>query len=254
MLAPSLRELQALFWNAIASEPGAARPSPWLTQWVRAGAQLAPEECVGIYAEMYWARIRDVLHGDFTRTASLLGEERFDTVARAYLCARPSRHPSIARVGEALPDFIAECPPADVPPFAADLARLEWARVEAFTAGDAEPLRLCDLERVPADAWPALPLRAVPSLTVLELGWPVQRFFAELGCEAQSPEPTVLRVWRRECLVFHSTVDEMEQAALRQLVAGASFASIAEVCADPQDAAALLARWLEDGIIQGGQA
>lgn len=249
MQAPSLPELQALFWDAIASAPGEARPSAWLCHWIRPGDALDPAQRVGIYADMYWARIRDVLRGDFARTAEILGEQRFDALARGYLAERPSRDPSIARVGEAFADHLAAYPPADAPPYVPDLARLEWARVEAFTAADAVPLRLEDLQQLSADALPELELHAVPSVTLLDLGWPVQRLLAESAPCTIAAAPTLLRVWRREFLVFHSSVDAVERPALLALLRGATFAEIAEACADGTDAAALLARWLEDGLI-----
>lgn len=254
MQPPPLPELQALFWDAIASVPGEARPSPWLSHWIRSDEQLDPAQRVAIYAEMYWARIRDVLRGDFARTAELLGDERFDELARSYLAERPSREPSIARVGEVFADHLAANLPADVLPYVPDLARLEWARVEAFTATDAEPLRLVDLQAMTADELPELSLRAVPSLSMLELGWPVQRLLAEDAPGSLAAEPTLLRVWRQEFLVFHATVDAVEQPGLMKLAHGATFAEVAEPFADPNDAAALLARWLEDGLIRRGAA
>lgn len=252
MQAPSLPELQALFWDAIASAPGETRPSSWLCHWIRSGDSLDPAQRVGIYADMYWARIRDVLRGDFTRTAEILGDERFDELARGYLAERPSRDPSIARVGEAFADHLAAHLPEDAPPYVPDLARLEWARVEAFTAADAAPLQLADLQEMAADELPELDLRAVPSLTLIELGWPVQRLLADDPPSAIAPVPTLLRVWRREFLVFHASVDALERPALLQLTRGATFAEIAETCADAADAAGLLARWLEDGLVRGG--
>lgn len=252
MQAPSLPELQALFWDAIASAPGEARPSSWLCHWISPGEGLDSVQRVGIYADMYWARIRDLLRGDFARTAAILGDARFDELARGYVARRPSRDPSIAHVGEAFADHLAAHLPADAPPYLPDLARLEWARVEAFTAADATPLRLDDLQRMAADALPDLHLRPVPSLTLLELAWPVQRLLAQGARDTITPAPTLLRVWRRDFQVFHATVDAVERPALRELLRGATFEEIAGTCPDAADAAGLLARWLEDGLIRGG--
>lgn len=62
----------------------------------------------------------------------------------------------------------------------------------------------------------------------------------------------MLRVWRQDFLVFHATVDTVERPPVTMLARGATFAEIAGACADPNDAAALLARWLEDGLIRRG--
>ena len=249
MNAPSLRELQGLFWEAIASAPGEARPAESLLRVIDAGTGLVPVERVAIYADMYWSRIHDVLRGDFARTAELLGDATFTRVAREYLRTRPSRDPSIARVGEGFADHLAQ--QAALPRHAADLARLEWARGEAFVAPAAIPLRLEDLSALPPEAWPDLRLTLVPSAQVLELAWPVQRLLDERNEASLTAAPTMLRVWRRGEQVFHATVDAAEQGALRILLRrdGATFGAISDACGDAPQAAAIFARWLEDELV-----
>lgn len=243
---PALRELQSLFWDAIATTPGETRASAALLEVISDDDRLTAAERVAIYGEMYWRRLLDVLREDFSRTSRLLGDETFATIARAYLAAHPSRHPSIARVGEAFPDFISSH--ADVPDHVSDLARLEWARLESFAAADAEPLALAHLTAMPADTWTDLRFTATPCVRVLELRWPVQRLLD--GDERpRDAEPTVIRVWRRGHLVFHATADATEAAALARLRQGTTFGAIAVLCSDASEAAALLARWLDDGIL-----
>jgi hypothetical protein len=72
-----------------------------------------------------------------------------------------------------------------------------------------------------------------------------------------APQRTVLRVWREGFKVFHAAIDEIEEAALARLAGGATFAAVCELFAQTtslEDAAhaagALLARWLEDGIVR----
>lgn len=247
MSAPALRDLQTLFWDAIATAPGCVRAAPALLQVVAGDARLAPQERLAIYAGMYWSRILDVLRQDFARTAELLDEDVFTASARAYIAARPSRHPSIARVGEAFADFLSRRP--GIPPVACDLARLEWAQIAAFDAADAAPLRLADLAALPVAQWAKLRLTTVPSLALLELRWPVQDLLVPGAAPPDAPAPSVLRVWRRGHRVFHATVDATEAAALGLVRAGASFGEIAEQCGDAAEAAALLARWLEDELL-----
>lgn len=246
MRAPALRELQRLFWEAITSAPGETRAAPPLLGVISASEQLAPLGRVSIYARMYWGRILDVLRQDFARTAELLGDERFAALARDFLAERPSRHPSIAHVGDGFADFLAAR--AAVVPLAADLARLEWARSCAFAAPDAAALRLADLAGLPAEEWADLRLTLVPSATLLALRFPVQRLL-EPGGMPPGDEATVLRIWRRGELVFHASADVTERIALERVRAGACFAAVAEVCRDPHEAAALLARWLEDEVL-----
>jgi hypothetical protein len=246
---PSLRELQARFWEAIVKSPGEVDAAPQLLALVPATVHLDPSGRLAIYAEMYWHRILDVLREDFSRTAETLGDGAFTAVARHYLELTPSRSPSIARVGAGFARFLAEHPPAGAPPFAADLARLEWARIEAFAAPDAEALRLSDLRDLPAEEWQHLRLRTVPSLSVHVFDWPVHRLLADSLRGTITAEPTVVRVWRMGALVFQASMDATERAALRRARSRSTFAGVGEVCRDAALAAALLARWLEDGIV-----
>jgi len=247
MDAPTLRELQQQFWDAIAAAPGEVRAARALLDVVAGDARLAPQERLAIYARMYWSRILDVLRQDFSRTAELLGEDAFTAAARAYVAARPSRHPSIAHVGEAFGDFLSL--EATLPACASDLARLEWARVAAFDEADASPLRLDDLAVLPAEEWADLRLTAVPSFALLALDWPVHLALEPGASAPAASAPTVLRIWRRGSHVFHATVDAIEAAALELVRAGATFGEIGKLCSDAAEAASLLARWLEDELL-----
>jgi hypothetical protein len=250
MDAMSLRELQEGFWHAIASAPGELSASAELVRLVVPGERLDAAGRLGVYAGMYWHRILDVLAGDFACTARLAGDDAFVALAREYLRLRPSREPSIARVGEAFADFLATHSVAGAPPYLAAVARLEWARVAAFDAPDATPLRLADLADLPPEEWPDLALAPVPSLAVHDFAWPVARALAPDFAGELPDEATTVRVWRSGWIVYHATVDATERAALRLLEGGATFAQIGEACVEPEVAAALLARWLEDGIVR----
>jgi len=260
----SLPELQSRFFRSIArvSSPGEEWQGfdPTLVQLVWGSGQLDPAERLDIYAQMYCARLLDILQEDFPRLTAILGEERFRAIGREYLRQFPSTHPSVRYLGARFASFVSTQDEIVSLPFLADLARLEWARLEMFDAPDAEPLRLNHLQAVPPDEWPSLRFRLIPALQLLQCGWPVDTIWAAAGTIRQDepiqPTETVLRIWRQDFLVYHSRMDAIEQAALAGVRAGASFA---EVCArvesllPSQDAAhtvgSLLLRWIEDGIL-----
>src|SRR5690242_10865637 len=137
MAGPALRELQAAFWRSIATRPGDGAPEGDLLGVVR-GGRLAPADRVGVYASMYLWRLVDALAEDFPKVAAALGRERFADVVRAYLARHPSTEPSVRHLGRALPAFLVGVEPA----WLADLARLEWTRLDVFDAPDAAPLTL----------------------------------------------------------------------------------------------------------------
>src|SRR5439155_929151 len=94
-------------------------------------------------APAFW-RLVDALREDFPKLATVLGDGGFADLVRGYIRAHPSTAPSIRHLGRALPDFLAGYQPA----YLADLARLEWTRLQVFDAPDATPLTAGDLRRI----------------------------------------------------------------------------------------------------------
>jgi len=242
--ALSLRELQGAFWRSIAREPGdAPPPEPVLLEIVPPTPTLTAPERIQVYAGMYFWRLVEALREDFGKVAAVLGDDGFATLVRDYLARHPSTEPSVRHLGRALPDFLEGREPI----YLADLARLEWTRLEVFDAPDATPLGAVELRRVAAEDWPRLRFTLVPACARLVTGWPVHRLWA--GETMTAPGRTALRVWREGFRVYQTALVPVEEAALDRLLAGEPFAVICEVFDDPAEAGALLLRWVEDGII-----
>jgi hypothetical protein len=247
--APALRDLQAAFWRALGH--GADASGPELLAAIAARPPLAPADRLDIYAGMYFHRLLEVLREDFPRVAALVGDERFEELTRAYLARHPSVHPSVRHVGGRFAAFLVG---EAVPPWAPDLARLEWARLEVFDAPDAPVLTLDDLRAHAADAWPALRFETVPALVVLETAWPVHRLWpADADATGVAPARTALRVWRDRFLVYQTAMDTGEERALAAFRAGEPFAAVCEAFDAPAVAGATLLRWIEDGIVAAVQ-
>ena len=260
-----LRDLQSRFFYSIARPMHSAEEEwqgfdPLLLQAIRTQGKLRPHERLDIYAQMYCARLLDVLQEDFPRVVAIVGEEQFREIGRSYLRQFPSTHPSLHHLGIHFAEFVTTQPVGISSPFLGDLARLERARLDVFDAPDAEPLRLEDLQAIPADAWATVHFRVIPALVTLICAWPVQQVWKEepfTVSDGLQPTPTVLRVWRQDFAVYQARMDTIEQAALAAMQSGESFAS---VCANVEtlidageDVSAvvgsLLLRWIEDGIL-----
>jgi hypothetical protein len=248
--SPALHELQALFWRALNGSV-----DPGLETVIGSTPTLSGTDRLGIYRRMFAGRLHDVLAEDFERTAAALGADRFAETVRAYLAAHPSRHPSVRHLGRHFAAFLAANPPTGAPAWLADLARLEWARVEVFDAPDATPVGPERLAAVPAAEWPRLTLVPIPALEVLDSAWPVHLAWRDGGDPPVAP--TALRIWRQEATVYHTAMDALEREALARLQAGERFGEICQAVShlEPEMAAAeagsLLARWVEDGLIAG---
>ena len=261
----SLRELQERFFHAIARIPTAGSKG-WcgvdytLVRLVHGDRQLGSEARLDIYAQMYYARLLDVLCEDFPRTAAVLGGDQFRDIGRAYLQSYPSTRPSLRHLGEHFASFLATRAEAATQPFLVDLARLEWVRLDVFDAADVAPLQVEHLQAIPAEEWPALRFRLIPAMQALRCDWPVHRIWAEeepLPGEHHQPAEIVLRVWREEFSVYQACMDATEQTALVQVRAGAPFGAVCSALEPLLPAGevaptmgSLLLRWIQDGILQ----
>jgi hypothetical protein len=219
-----------------------------------------------IYANAYFQRVHDALAEDYAALAAALGAGWFNDLVTAYLLAHPPAHPSLRFAGSELASFL-DAAPGGAPfrrrfPFAADLARLEWALSFAFDAADAEPLRREDLAAVPLAEWEQLALALHPSVRTLRLGWPVAALREAFDADAvplhapASPGPCAVVVWRRVERVFFRSAEPLELELLEALRAGARFGALCERAARevgeaeaPARAAGWLAAWVGTGLL-----
>jgi hypothetical protein len=249
--ALALRDVQAGFWRSLHG----GEPASELTAVVLPSRTLAPAERVAIYQGMYFWRLHEVLREDYPKTREALGEE-FEALVRRYLTAHPSEHPSVRHLGRHLPAFLDADPAASDRRWLPDLAQLELARVDAFDAPDDTPIRPADLCAVSPEAWGDLTFAVARSVQVLRAGHPVHDVWACPTLTDVPARPSELRIWRHDFAVFHAPMDATEASAFSTLIAGERFAAMCETVAEhvsvdaaAGEAGALLARWVEDGLI-----
>jgi len=216
---------------------------------------VAPEDRMRVYAHAYVQRIREVIAADFPKVAAVLGDERFAAAVGMYLRAHPPRHWSLREAGDRLATFFAGDPAW--PAWLADLARIERARVEAFDAGDAAPLSIAELARLPVEAFTELRLTLVPSAQLIPLAHPADDVWSAIedgaGWATPLPSPRRVLVWRRDVTVVHRTLADDEAGLLAALAAGATFADACAACAaHPEPASrafALVSTALDAGVL-----
>lgn len=223
-----------------------------------------------VYGNAFFARIHEALGNDYPGLAAELGADAFHDLVKVYLLAHPSRFFSLRDVGGALAGYLADGALADAfrrrCAHGADLARFEWALVEAFDAVDAPVLRREALAAVAPERWAGLRFALAPSLRLLSLAHPVhERLPADADGEAPprtpSPltaRPTHYRVWRRDESVRWTEIDADERALLGDVAEGTPFGALCARLADRGDesdaaprAVGLLERWLAAGLIAG---
>jgi hypothetical protein len=111
--------------------------------------------------------------------------------------------------------------------FLVDLARLEWCFSEVFDGPGPESqeiLRVETLCRIPADQWPACRLAPVAGLRLLTFDYPVHELYRALRRREPLVLPvarqTHLVVWRRDFIVRHDELTDMQFGLLAALVQG----------------------------------
>lgn len=113
------------------------------------------------------AGLVDALAETYPAVARLVGRDFFRAMAAAFVRARPPRSPVLLLWGGDFADWLAGFPPAATLPYLPDLARLEWARCEAYHAVDAAPADPDRLSGLPPERLATARLVAHPSLRLI---------------------------------------------------------------------------------------
>jgi hypothetical protein len=139
--------------------------------YIKPNSLLTAFERLEIYNRQYWFRVIAAVSEDFPALTAVLGQERFDSLVLAYLRENPSTSFSLRNLGARLPAWLASYPELAGPQhaLAVDVARLEWAYVDAFDGASRMPLVGEDFAGLGQDST----LRLQPHLQLLDLRYPV---------------------------------------------------------------------------------
>jgi hypothetical protein len=216
-----------------------------------------------VYRDGYALRLIEALTTDYPGVMAMAGPADFDHMARAYIAATPSRHPSIRWYGSGLADFLSRTPPYSGAPAAAEMARFEWALGETFDSPNATPVTADALMALPQEAWETLSFTALPSLHRLTLAFEAPQAWqrrdevdpGDLEVE-RAAEPLVWAIWRPDLVSNFRSLEHDEAAMLDAVVAGKAFPDLCETLAPftgeeqaPARAAGLLRAMVEGGLI-----
>lgn len=227
-----------------------------LAELVMSDARLDASDRLGIYANMYFLRLRDVLAQQFPVLRGFVEADHFHNLAVDYLAACRPAHPSLRNLGSRLPGFVATHALAESRPWLAEVALLEWTLIDLFDGADASVLALEDVRELGGEAFAELPLAPIPCLRLVPVRHRIDACWAEPP-EPPVSEPTTILVWRPALEVEHRPVEEEEAALLRTLMLGTTPAQLCERMAEQRseddaatEAFGLLARWISAGLIR----
>jgi hypothetical protein len=162
---PSLSDTQALFRDAVTGGPPDA---------VLAGLRCPadPQGRLDIYRRHHRESFRRHLRGRYPTLEWLLGTDQLVALADDTLRRAPPRSPSMAEYGQELVDTVLARGEA-LPPYIADVARLDWALGCISVATDSSPIGIDALASVVADQLEHVTLTLQPGLAHVTTAWPV---------------------------------------------------------------------------------
>jgi hypothetical protein len=245
---------------AILLEPSAAPPSS-----IFSGFGASPERRMAVYRNNVRVAWVNALKDTYPVVVALVGDPFFHGMALAFARNYPPRSPVMAEYGGGFADFIPSFSRARTLPYLADMARLEWLRVQAFHAADTEvlaPLALAHLVHEPqqlaASRW-----KFHPSVGWLESRFAVvslwlahQHGDAAEVCHAVAQVPLAQAqaalVLRSQREVWVHGLSTAESLFIRALLNGETLAVAAETAShapEPLDFTQTLALLLRQGAL-----
>jgi hypothetical protein len=140
-------------------------------EYIKPNNRLTAVERLEIYSRSYWFRVLDSLYDDFPGLRAVLGQQAFHLLSRAYLADCPSRSFSLRDLGSRLAEWLKRNPQyaGDRYGLALDMARLEWAHIEAFDNAASRVLEPEDL----LELGPEFRASLQPYIRLLALQYPV---------------------------------------------------------------------------------
>ena len=163
------RPLTAHFTMQPATDSGHAT-AQIASSYIRPSGMLTSFERLEIYNRQYWFRVMDVVAQDYPALNSVLGPKRFEALVVAYLRENPSTCFSLRNLGGKLPAWLEQNSAlvGQRHQLAVDVARLEWAYVEAFDRAAVPPISATEVAHIA----PSTVLALQPHLQLLKLRYP----------------------------------------------------------------------------------
>jgi hypothetical protein len=183
---------------------------------------------LNVYSLGYMLRLLDCMYADYAISKKFMGDELFDSFAKAYLMYHPSTSFTLYDLGKAFPDFLDKTKPQteegadnayfDIP---ATLARVERARQVAMRAPGTES-EMTDINPVNIQDmfFSTLNISIPECLQLLELDFPMKEFFESVYREDEYelplPQKTFMAISRKNYRIVLEEITEMQFLLLQE--------------------------------------
>lgn len=216
---------------------------------------------LNIYSNAYRYRLIDILKADFLALCVLLGDKKFEELAREYIDAYPSHYFTVRYFGSHFIQFLKNHEINKEAPYVTDMATFEWALVNTGDAADAPVITINDLAVIPQEQWGRLRFIEHPSLQMINLSSNVPSIWLANAEKRELPELEITekqswRLWRQGVQSYYFSISDQEALACSLMCQQKTFAEICEGLCEhlpeeevPQATAQSLLRWLNEGIL-----
>lgn len=140
---------------------------------IKPNSRLSSFERLEIYNQQYWFRVLSCFGEDFPGVRAVVGAREFERIARAYLEETPSVSFTLRNLGSKLVTWLSDRGYSGI---VLDMAKIEWAHIEAFDGLALEPLAPSHI----ADQGFDLRVQLQPYVRLLELAYPVDDLLIEV--------------------------------------------------------------------------
>lgn len=225
----TLGDSQAAFARAL-RDPGLPAPAD-----IRRPAALVQTRRFNVYRNNFAVSLIEALETTFPAVRKLVGDDFFKACARVFIDAEPPASPVLLLYGRGFGDFLDRFEPAHSVPYLGDVARLEWARLNAYHAADAEPAGVEVMATMPPDEVGRAEFSLIPSFALIRSRWPVVSLWS--ACTGGTAEVDMSRgedaiVLRAELAVDTRIAPAGGGALLASLSAGARLEQAARIASD----------------------
>lgn len=211
--------------------------------FIREKKPLARDERLDAYHYAYWARLEEALSEDFECVRRMIGEDEFTKLSNAFSKKHPSKSHSLNDFGKPFPAFVKSCRSLmKKHPFLADLARLEWALIEAFFAVDVA-------SSVNAKALsPGSVLPLCPSVRIVESDWEISTL---LSGKAKKPRKRAeqLMVYRWNDFSYAKNLSSFEAKLLSRILKGSKLSQVLTGVSDAKAVEAFFQKLSSRGLL-----
>lgn len=194
---------------------------------------------IAVYRNTVQTSLTDALVAAYPVVRRIVGGTFFAGLAWRYIAAHPPAAPQLSDYGAAMADFIAAVEPLRPLAYLPDVARLEWARGEAYFAADAETLAPQTLAAVLPVDLPDVRWTLHPATRLVTSDFPIHRIW-QMNQPDVADVPEVDMTVAEAVLVGRAhnqlTTRKLSASDAAMLAAMAAGATLAEAVGDAEPA------------------